>query len=308
MAANKYAHRKTHQSIDVKYLEVPDTRPITLKHKLLAWAYDRPKVCNFMLGVLGVMLKVARLPGRTQWHPLTKPKNNVFYPLPTDVKIQSDSIPLPAEIAKGIIRRSKHIVMLDRCLCRDGRGCTKYNHEIACLFCGDSGIEVAPTFSHRISAEEACKHVDRAIAAGLVPTTARARVDNMFFLFPDKHAVVGMCFCCECCCLLPKYATSKIPTDTIRTLFPHLPGLEITVNENCAGCGACVKTCAANAIKIQNGRAFHADNCLGCGRCAQTCPHGAVELIASDPLYVRKVVDEFLSAANLDTLPENKKN
>lgn len=52
------------------------------------------------------------------------------------------------------------------------------------------------------------------------------------------------------------------------------------VHENqCVGCGLCVKDCVAACIKLENGKAqIQEEFCIGCGHCYAICPKGAVEL------------------------------
>ena len=47
--------------------------------------------------------------------------------------------------------------------------------------------------------------------------------------------------------------------------------------ETCVGCGACVGTCPANAISLNDGKAvIDQDICVKCGACADTCPVSAI--------------------------------
>jgi heterodisulfide reductase subunit A-like polyferredoxin len=55
-----------------------------------------------------------------------------------------------------------------------------------------------------------------------------------------------------------------------------------------------------NAIHIQNKKAYHTSVCRGCGRCASTCPNRAVDIRITDPAFLKKTVDKFLSIAKID--------
>jgi formate hydrogenlyase subunit 6/NADH:ubiquinone oxidoreductase subunit I len=47
--------------------------------------------------------------------------------------------------------------------------------------------------------------------------------------------------------------------------------------ELCIGCGACVNTCPAKAIHIEDGKAkITITNCKKCKACVNTCPVGAI--------------------------------
>lgn len=57
---------------------------------------------------------------------------------------------------------------------------------------------------------------------------------------------------------------------------------EISVEKNCAGCGACVASCSQNAIALQENQigfyeaVVNEKRCIQCGKCMQVCPrnHG----------------------------------
>ncbi|MCI9150486.1 MAG: selenium-dependent xanthine dehydrogenase [Lachnospiraceae bacterium] len=50
-------------------------------------------------------------------------------------------------------------------------------------------------------------------------------------------------------------------------------------NDSCIGCGLCMRTCTAEAIRVVERRAMlDTDCCLSCGMCAVRCPKGAIDL------------------------------
>ncbi|HEX4788634.1 MAG TPA: 4Fe-4S binding protein [Actinospica sp.] len=47
----------------------------------------------------------------------------------------------------------------------------------------------------------------------------------------------------------------------------------------CQGCGACLLTCPAHAIRPDGGRLeVRAELCTGCGQCQEVCPVDVIEL------------------------------
>jgi UDP-glucose 4-epimerase len=66
--------------------------------------------------------------------------------------------------------------------------------------------------------------------------------------------------------------------DHISEKITAMEGVQISVSDNCVGCGTCVDTCFVNAIKIEAGRATISDECRGCGRCVEACPENAIVL------------------------------
>ncbi|NLM90088.1 MAG: 4Fe-4S binding protein, partial [Candidatus Cloacimonetes bacterium] len=49
--------------------------------------------------------------------------------------------------------------------------------------------------------------------------------------------------------------------------------------EKCVGCGACLRACAYDAIKIEEKLAIiDSDKCVLCGACVSACPFDAILL------------------------------
>ena len=60
---------------------------------------------------------------------------------------------------------------------------------------------------------------------------------------------------------------------------PERSALRQVSNENCIGCGLCMRTCTAEAIQVVDRRVLIDDiYCLNCGMCAVKCPKGAIDL------------------------------
>lgn len=60
-------------------------------------------------------------------------------------------------------------------------------------------------------------------------------------------------------------------------------GSQITVSENCIGCGICEKVCPIDNFYIENERAIRReDTCEFCLACAQNCPQKAIRLSMAD--------------------------
>jgi NAD-dependent dihydropyrimidine dehydrogenase PreA subunit len=47
---------------------------------------------------------------------------------------------------------------------------------------------------------------------------------------------------------------------------------------DCQGCGACLLTCPARAIRPAPGRPVVLASCDGCGECVEVCPVDAIDL------------------------------
>jgi Na+-translocating ferredoxin:NAD+ oxidoreductase RNF subunit RnfB len=69
----------------------------------------------------------------------------------------------------------------------------------------------------------------------------------------------------------------------------------------CTGFGSCVKACAYDAIRVENGVAVvDPEKCVGCGQCAAACPKNLIELIRADK-------KEAVRCASHDRGPDVKK-
>ncbi len=78
----------------------------------------------------------------------------------------------------------------------------------------------------------------------------------------------------------------------------HSAGKPNVDRECCVGCGVCQKSCAHDAITIENKKAFiDHDKCVGCGRCLGMCPMDAVEPGAdeSNDILAKKIAEYSLA-------------
>ena len=102
------------------------------------------------------------------------------------------------------------------------------------------------------------------------------------------------------------YALPRVPKE-IAVKYAKIPGMHVRANDDCRGCGLCVKRefCKVHAIQICEGKAVVDDRrCRGCTRCVHMCPYGGLELYGRtasavgtakkhvDPV-INKVMDDF---------------
>ncbi len=215
-------------------------------------------------------------------------KTNISW-IPINKEIeQAGEVALSEEILGRFIEKAKHRVILNFCGCRASMKCENYPIKVACLMLGEDALLIPEKSRREVGIEEAKAHVRKAIEAGLVPLTGKARIDNNIFMIPDRGKLLSICFCCECCCVSQYYR--HVPHELYDQLQHPIEGLTIEVTEDCIGCGACEPHCYLNAIKVYGGRAVISDMCRVCGRCASNCPQKAIELKLANTNAVDDVV------------------
>jgi ferredoxin len=191
---------------------------------------------------------------------------------------------LPIQLIEKIIQKSPNIYIVDKCLCRDGKKCTNYPHDIGCIFLGKGARMVEDRrLGHKATTEEALAHVQKAVELGLIGQALWIEVEQFFWgiAADEMPQWFEICFCCPCCCLsLDTYKKNTM----IWQERVHGVGWKASVLEKCTACGACVDGCPINAITLNGGDSITiAETCLGCGICVQRCPHEAVEIVQVEP-------------------------
>lgn len=53
---------------------------------------------------------------------------------------------------------------------------------------------------------------------------------------------------------------------------------KFAANDDCIGCGTCVKICPRNNIQLLDGKPSFGSNCIGCLSCVQYCPKAAINV------------------------------
>lgn len=65
----------------------------------------------------------------------------------------------------------------------------------------------------------------------------------------------------------------------------------ITADENCIGCGTCLKVCPMNNIVLKDGKAVIGDNCATCLSCFHWCPKEAIWMSKKEEMWDRMKQD-----------------
>jgi ferredoxin len=217
------------------------------------------------------------------------PKDRV---IPLNISVDTpDQVVLPSQVVEHFIEKANYHWIMNTCICRDASKCQDYPIDLGCLFLGDAVLGINPGLGRRVTKQEAHNHVRRCREAGLVHLIGRNKLDTVWLGIGPGNRLLTICNCCPCCCLwriLPHIAP-KISVKTTR-----MPGVTITVNGQCTGCGTCTQgVCFINAIRVVNNRAVRNDDCRGCGRCVDVCPNGAIKISIDEEHFVEKTIERL---------------
>jgi ferredoxin len=230
----------------------------------------------------------AYTPFRQLFAPLVKDGifDVTFIPVSEDIPAPQ-STALPRQAIAELIEASSHRFIHNGCICRNQEGCVNYPRELGCIFLGEAASRLHPSLGHRASVEECLDHLERASETGLTGMIGRIWFDaTTLGLLRDFRNFLVVCFCCDCCCLVR--ADIKEAGPGFKQAIKKLDTVEVSVTDDCVGCGTCVSTCFVGAAALVEGRShIDPEACKGCGRCALACPNGAirVEFDTEDALF-----------------------
>ncbi len=81
-------------------------------------------------------------------------------------------------------------------------------------------------------------------------------------------------------------------------LAQHCDASPVVYADKCKACGACVKICPADAIRIEEKRAVvDISKCIGCANCIAACPTNAMFIDMKSGLAVQEKMVEYAAAA-----------
>lgn len=198
---------------------------------------------------------------------------------------------LPTDILKEAIKKSKHIFIMNTCICRTSNDCKDYPKDIGCMFLGKATKQIPRHLGKEVSVDEALKEIDRADSAGLSHLIGRNKIDSVWMNVRPKEDLLSICHCCPCCCLWKVIPNLK---EDIGNRMEKLDGVNVeTHSEKCTGCKKCIKSCFVKAItynKKTKTIKIDQNKCRGCGKCVNLCKHNAISIN-----YTQKSRDSILN-------------
>jgi Pyruvate/2-oxoacid:ferredoxin oxidoreductase delta subunit len=224
--------------------------------------------------------------------------------LPTNLKlpvgkapsIQTDYV-LPSQVVDHFIEQASDLWVMDECICRSASNCEAYPIDIGCLFMGEATRGINPRLGRAVSKQEARAHVERARQAGLVHLIGRNKLDTVWLGVGPGNKLLTVCNCCPCCCLWRMHPDL---TPGIRATLHRIPGVRVTVSEQCSGCELCMDdVCFVSAIEMVAGKAKIGEACLGCGRCVAICPEEAIHFTVEDQEFIQTTIDRLSPLVDL---------
>ncbi len=202
---------------------------------------------------------------------------------------EPESVVLPYPLLTPLIEGVDTRFLMSECMCRRGEGCQAFPQDFGCLFLGDGARQIRPSMGRCVSADEARVYVQRAMEIGLVPLVVHTPFDGLMLGIPYRE-MVGICFCCECCCTVQQGL--RLGPPAFSDIVGRLPGLTVEVTGECVRCGVCEEICHVDALVASNGRMrIESERCKACGRCVGTCPVGAIRMQIEN---TEAAVDQFL--------------
>ncbi len=230
------------------------------------------------------------------------PKDDELVCLPSnkiviDQKINSKEIVLPTRIIEHFIDESSYRVIMNECICRSSNGCKDFPHNFGCIFMGEAARGIHPKLCREVSREEAKEHIRKAQDKGMINLAGKAYFDALWLdLTGDHKRLFTVCNCCPCCCI-----SIAVPylSPYMTNWFVKLPGVEVTVSDDCVGCGNCVDVCVFGGIVMKGNKAAILDKCKACGRCVNVCKSDAIELTINDDSYIRTVIERLSDRVNV---------
>ncbi len=252
---------------------------------------------RMIMGSVKAGFNFASLPIIREIHPWVSDKHTHGVYLPINEELTYENIFLPYPIIFEFIEKSSYRMIMNVCGCRQAYGCKNHAPTMGCLNLGESVLDMMPGIGRLVSKEEAREHAQKAIADGLIPAIGKGRIDNFFYGIPDKGKLMGICFCCHCCCITGFF--NRLPAEQLNRMFPRIDEITMEVSDDCTACGTCLEYCIYDAITVESGKAVQNDRCRQCGRCVTFCPSKALSIDLKNLDFKDELVQRICSHVDI---------
>jgi Pyruvate/2-oxoacid:ferredoxin oxidoreductase delta subunit len=192
-------------------------------------------------------------------------------PVEEEIDIQQEVV-LPSEEVKKVVEKFDDIAVA-LCYCRHqkdlmGDPCKIDAPRENCLLFGKTAkFSIEQGFASPISKQDATKILEEAEEHGLVHKAFHIHQN------PERNEE-AICSCCKCCCgIFQLYYRGVMPLYTLSSYLAQVN------QDDCIGCGTCVRLCPMEAISLDEDIAVITESrCIGCGVCVHHCPEDAMVL------------------------------
>lgn len=230
--------------------------------------------------------------------------DSIFY-LPKDKTIpinesvdQPENLMAPSQIVEHFIKKAGYHWIMDFCICRDSTHCKDYPTDLGCLFLGEAATNINPKFGRLVTKKEALDHAKKCRDAGLVHLVGRNKLDTVWLNVGPGEKLMTICNCCPCCCL---WKVLPVIKPDISAKISRLPGLTVSVTDQCIGCGTCTENiCFVEAIQLADKHAIIDQvACKGCGRCVTVCPNEAIDVTLANSDYISASIEQLTTMVDV---------
>jgi UDP-glucose 4-epimerase len=175
---------------------------------------------------------------------------NWFIPVGEAIPVGTQMI-LPGSLVEGLLRQAEGIFAMSACPCRTAFHYSNHPWTIGCLHLGGAARRIPSEVGRLLTLEEGLAHLQQALASGLIPTILYIPSEAEIFQV-DRHKMLSICFCCECCCDVRLMLRDG--PDRYWDLYNHrMPGVNVVVSADCVLCGECVRACYGGERVIHMG-------------------------------------------------------
>ena len=211
-------------------------------------------------------------------YPFFKRPYNELTSIPIHVNVESpDTVALPMRLVERLVTEIDDIFLMDECHCAGVKNRNSPRLDIGCLAFGPSIKRIHPSHGRRINTQEAIKHIQKASEAGLVANIAHVWIDALAFHLTQFNRLLFMCLCDDDQCIYRSFMKRRGPT--LDKTFKKLPGLTVKIDQiKCIQCETCIENCFVSAIEIKGNLAVINEDCTGCGVCVRHCEEGAISV------------------------------